>query len=69
MPITMYFAPTYVFTYQSGPPVPAIPQVNRRGWWGGQPATTTAAPMAGSWNYATTGAPPAAVTLPPGPAR
>jgi endonuclease YncB( thermonuclease family) len=29
-PLTMYFAPTYVFTYQSGPPVLAMPTVNRR---------------------------------------
>lgn len=65
-PLTMYFAPTYVFTFQSGPPVPAIPQVNRRGWWGGQPSPTMAAPGASGWNYATTGAPPVTTTLPPG---
>ncbi|MBM4022567.1 MAG: hypothetical protein FJ284_10090 [Planctomycetes bacterium] len=64
-PITMYFAPTYVFTYQSGQPVLAVPQVNRRGWSGGQPATTTAVPTAGSWNYATTSVPPTTMTLPP----
>lgn len=28
-PLTMYFAPTYVFTYQAGPPVLALPTVNR----------------------------------------
>ncbi len=61
-PVTMFFAPTYVFTYQSGPPVPAAPQVNRRGW-NAQPA---AAPMPNGWNYATTGAAPVATTLTPG---
>lgn len=65
-PLTMYFAPTYVFTYQSGPPVPAMPQVNRRGWWGGQPSPTMAAPAASGWNYATSGAPPVTTSLPPG---
>ncbi|MFM8414393.1 MAG: thermonuclease family protein [Planctomycetota bacterium] len=65
-PLTMYFEPTYVFTYQSGPPVPAMPQVNRRGWWGGQPSPTMTAPGASGWNYATTGAPPVTTTLPPG---
>jgi len=65
-PLTMYFAPTYVFTYQSGPPVPAVPQVNRRGWWNGQPSPTMAAPTAGGWNYSTSGAPPVTTTLPPG---
>ena len=61
-PVTMYFAPTYVFTYQSGPPMPAAPQVNRGGW-AAQPA---AAPVPAGWNYATTGAAPVATTLPPG---
>lgn len=65
-PMTMYFAPTYTFTYQAGPPVPAVPQVNRRRWWGGQPAATMAAPAATGWNYATSGAPPVTTTLPPG---
>ena len=63
-PLTMYLAPTYVFTYQSGPPVPATPQVNRRGWWG-RPAAA-AAPTSGGWNYATSGAAPVPLTLPPG---
>ena len=58
-PVTMYFAPTYVFTYQSGPPVPAVPQVNR-GPWNPQPAAPS------GWNYATTGAAPVATTLTPG---
>lgn len=65
-PLTMYFAPTYVFTYQAGPPMPAVPQVNRSGWWSGQPSPTMAAPMATGWNYSTSGAPPVAPTLPPG---
>lgn len=57
-PMTMYFAPTYVFTYQSGPPVLAAPQVNRGAW--------AAPPAASGWNYATTGAAPVATTLPAG---
>lgn len=57
-PVTMYFAPTYVFTYQSGPPVPAAPQVNRGGW--------TPPPASTGWNYATTSAAPVATTLAPG---
>jgi endonuclease YncB( thermonuclease family) len=65
-PLTMYFAPTYTFTYQAGPPVPAVPQVNRRRRWGGQPSPTMAAPAATGWNYATSGAPPVTTTLPPG---
>ena len=59
-PVTMYFAPTYVFTYQSGPPMPGVPQVNR----GGLAAQPAAAPMPAGWNYATTGAAPVATTLP-----
>jgi endonuclease YncB( thermonuclease family) len=65
-PMTMYVAPTYTFTYQAGPPVPAVPQVNRRRWWGSQPSPTMAAPAATGWNYATSGAPPVTTTLPPG---
>jgi len=61
-PLTMYFAPTYVFTYQSGPPVPAVPQVNRGGWT----AQPSAAPVPSGWNYATTGAAPVPPMLPPG---
>ena len=61
-PVTMYFAPTYVFTYQSGPPMPGVPQVNR----GGRAAQPAAAPVPAGWNYATTGAAPVATTLPPG---
>lgn len=62
-PVTMYFAPTYVFTYQSGPPVPAVPQVNR-GRWSPQPAAVA---VPSGWNYATTGASPVPTTLAPGP--
>ncbi len=65
-PLTMYFAPTYVFTYQAGPPVAAAPQINRRRWWGSQPAATMPPPAVGGWNYATSGAPPVTTTLPPG---
>lgn len=63
-PITMYFAPTYVFTYQAGPPSPAIPQGGRRQGWGR--AGAAAPPMGGGWNYATSGVAPAQTTLPPG---
>jgi len=61
--VTMYFAPTYVFTYQVGPPVAAPqPAVNRpQGWPQPVPAAAT-----GGWNYATSGAPPATTTLTPG---
>lgn len=62
-PLTMYFAPTYVFTFQSGPPVLAVPQVQRSGGW--MPATTAPAPAQGGWNYATSGAAPVQPTLPP----
>ena len=72
-PLTMYYSPTYVFTYQIGPPVlaaataatmsqaPNTSQVNRRQAMpmGAQPAS-----MQG-WNYQTQGAPPATYTLPP----
>lgn len=63
-PVTMYFAPTYVFTYQSGPPVMGVPQVNRT--VPGRPPTAWA-PVASGWNYTTTGVPAAATTLPAGP--
>jgi micrococcal nuclease len=49
-PMTMYFAPTYVFTYQSGPPVLAVPGVNR--------PQARGAPPANGWNYSTSGAAP-----------
>lgn len=63
-PITMYFAPTYVFTYQAGPPVWANPAVTR-----GMPVNRTPPALTattGGWNYATSGAPPAPTTLAPG---
>jgi hypothetical protein len=69
-PLTMYFAPTYVFTYKAGPPVPAA-TVNRRGWWGRPAAGTSPStnPTASGWNYATSGAAPVPLTLPPGGPR
>ena len=66
-PLTMYYAPTYVFTYPIGPPVlaaAAVPnpsQVNRRQ---AMPMVTQPASMQG-WNYATQGAPAPTYTLPP----
>lgn len=62
-PLTMYFAPTYVFTYQAGPPVLAVPQVSRGGVARTAPAAAT--PPNG-WNYATSGAQPATMSLTPG---
>jgi endonuclease YncB( thermonuclease family) len=62
-PLTMYIAPTYVFTYQSGPPVIATPPVNRR-----QAPWTRTAPAvqpAPGWNYQTSGATPVPVAMPP----
>lgn len=60
-PLTVYFAPTYVFTYQSGPPVLAVPPVSR-----GVPGVAPG-PSYGAygWNYQAQGAPAAPVTLPP----
>jgi endonuclease YncB( thermonuclease family) len=63
-PLTMYIAPTYVFTYQSGPPVPAAPPVNRRQTRGAPWAVAPAATAPG-WNYQTAGAPPLPAGLPP----
>lgn len=66
-PLTMYYSPTYVFTYQIGPPVlaaaaaPNTSQVNRRQ---AMPMATQPASMQG-WNYQTQGAPAATYTLPP----
>lgn len=61
-PLTVYVAPTYVFTYQSGPPVLAVPPVNRP-----SPAQPTTSPAYGSygWNYQSQGAPAVPVALPP----
>ena len=55
----MYFAPTYVFTYQSGPPVLAVPPPTR--------TSPGATPAAYGWNYQVQGAAPAPLTLPPQP--
>lgn len=63
-PTTMYFAPTYVFTYQSGPPVLATPQVNRSAVGVSRPGVA-GQPYAPAWNYQTSGAVPAATTQPP----
>jgi len=63
-PITMYFAPTYVFTYQAGPPVLAQPAVNRP--QARVPPQAIPAATTGGWNYATSGAAPVAAGLPPG---
>jgi endonuclease YncB( thermonuclease family) len=59
-PMTVYLAPTYVFTYQSGPPVLAVPGVNRP-----QARAAAAQPVPTGWNYATSGAPPVSPALPP----
>lgn len=64
-PVTMHYAPTYVFTYPIGPPVPmaqpprSASQVNRRQAYG-QPAA-----YGQGWNYQTQGAPPPVYTPPP----
>jgi micrococcal nuclease len=58
-PITMMLAPTYVFTYQAGPPVPAVP-----GATSGVTRQAPAAAPAAGWNYATSGAPPVNPALP-----
>ncbi len=58
--MTVYLAPTYVFTYQAGPPVLAVPGVNRP-----QARGAVAQPVPTGWNYATSGAPPVAPALPP----
>jgi endonuclease YncB( thermonuclease family) len=65
-PITQYFAPTYVFTYQAGPPVIAGAQpvpVNRKQaqpYPYGQPGGS-----APGWNYQTQGVAAPGYTLPP----
>jgi endonuclease YncB( thermonuclease family) len=65
-PMTVYYSPTYVFTYQIGPPVLAAAtapvaapaQVNRR--------QAAAQPVAvQGWNYQTQGAAPPTYALPP----
>lgn len=59
-PLTIYVAPTYVFTYQAGPPVLAVPPVTR-------PAPVPASVPAGGsgWNYQSQGAAAVPLTLPP----
>jgi len=59
-PVTTYVAPTYVFTYQSGPPVSAAPAVNRP-----QARPAVAQPYPTGWNFATSGAQPVSTTLAP----
>ena len=67
-PLTMYYAPTYVFTYPIGPPVraaaatPSAVPINRR--QAAPSAVAQPASMQG-WNYKTQGATPPAYTLPP----
>jgi len=66
-PITQYYAPTYVFTYQVGPPViaPAVGQpvpINRVQAPG---YTGPAAASPAGWNYQTQGVAAPAYTLPP----
>jgi endonuclease YncB( thermonuclease family) len=53
-PLTVYLAPTYVFTYQSGPPVLAIPDGSRT------VARAVPGTPAAAWNPAAAGAAPAA---------
>jgi endonuclease YncB( thermonuclease family) len=64
-PVTMYVAPTYVFTYPVGPPVPAVPQVDRRRGRGIMRPGIQNDPYATGWNYRSTGATAVAPALPP----
>ncbi len=52
-PVTMYYAPTYTFTYPVGPPRIATSPVNR--------PQAYAQPQYAGWNYQTSGAPPPSV--------
>jgi endonuclease YncB( thermonuclease family) len=63
-PTTMFFAPTYVFTYQSGPPVLAVPQASRSPLGVNRPGIA-GQPYTPAWNYQTSGVAPAATALPP----
>lgn len=56
-PITMYYAPTYTFTYPVGPPVLAVSPVNRPQAYG--------QPQYSGWNYRTSGAAPPTYAPPP----
>ncbi len=58
-PLTMYFAPTYVFTYQAGPPFIATPPLNRGAPGAGPPVALS------GWNYRAQGATAVPVALPP----
>lgn len=57
-PITMYYAPTYTFTYPIGPPVMMASPVNRPQAYGQAPRSTN------GWNYQTRGAAPPTYVLP-----
>lgn len=57
-PVTLYYAPTYTFTYPIGPPVPMLSPVNRR-------QAVPQAAVGNGWNYQAQGAPPPSYTLPP----
>ncbi|MFM7108335.1 MAG: hypothetical protein ACKOZU_07000 [Planctomycetaceae bacterium] len=63
-PLTVYLAPTYVFTYQSGPPVLAVPPAGRS-----VPGVASGPAPYGAygWNYQSQGAPATPITLPPAP--
>jgi endonuclease YncB( thermonuclease family) len=69
--ITQYFAPTYTFTYQVGPPVLAVPQapaVNRRQapvYRSPQLYGAAPAPYAPGWNYQAPAVPPVTAQAPP----
>ena len=70
--ITQYFAPTYTFTYQVGPPVlavlPPAPAVNRRQvpvYRSPQPYGVAPAPYAVGGNYPAPAVPPMAAQAPP----
>jgi len=62
-PVTVYYAPTYTFTYPIGPPVSLLAPVNR-GQAYPQPVSAQPIPSNG-WNYRAQGAPPPAPVLPP----
>ncbi|MCE2728164.1 MAG: hypothetical protein LW698_15580 [Planctomycetaceae bacterium] len=69
--ITQYFAPTYTFTYQVGPPVLAVPQapaVNRRQapvYRSPQLYGAAPTPYAPGWNYQAPAVPPVTAQAPP----
>lgn len=59
-PLTIYVAPTYVFTYQAGPPVLAVPPATRS-----FPRPGFVPANASGWNYQTQGAAAVPVVLQP----